>query len=118
MQMKEYCTDTMQCRHALLLAYFGERFAAGRCGNCCDNCLARRQNGVPVEDDIWLVCSRDCLFYAVRSWSTSALGVQGSFPQPMLLLIRRQLLRETLQLAFHWQQSRDAAQGHAFTDAV
>ena len=44
-QMKEYCTDTVQCRHALLLAYFGEHFAAGRCGNCCDNCLARRQGG-------------------------------------------------------------------------
>ncbi len=57
MQMKEYCTDTAQCRHALLLAYFGEHYTAGRCRNCCDNCLASRQDGVPVQGDIWLVCS-------------------------------------------------------------
>lgn len=36
--MKEYCADDKSCRHSLLLAYFGERFTAGRCGNRCDNC--------------------------------------------------------------------------------
>jgi len=53
--MKEYCTDTKACRHSLLLAYFGEHFAAGRCGKACDNCLARQQGAVQVDDDIWLV---------------------------------------------------------------
>ena len=53
--MKDYCTDTKACRHALLLAYFGERFAAGRCDNCCDNCLARQQGAVLLDDGIWLV---------------------------------------------------------------
>ena len=57
MQMKEYCTDTKACRHALLLAYFGERFAAGRCDSCCDNCLALKQDAVLLDDDIWLVMS-------------------------------------------------------------
>ncbi|CAL5219887.1 g1811 [Coccomyxa viridis] len=53
-QMKDYCTDTKACRHALLLAYFGERFAAGRCDNCCDNCVARQQGAVLLDDGIWL----------------------------------------------------------------
>ena len=53
--MKDYCTDTKACRHALLLAYFGERFAAGRCDNCCDNCVARQQGAVLLDDGIWLV---------------------------------------------------------------
>ena len=52
--MKDYCTDSKACRHALLLAYFGERFAAERCERCCDNCLARQQGSAPV-DDLWLV---------------------------------------------------------------
>ena len=56
--MKEYCTDTKACRHDLLLAYFGERFAAGRCDSCCDNCLAREQGTEALDDGIWLVsCS-------------------------------------------------------------
>ena len=55
MQMKDYCTDTKACRHALLLAYFGERFAAGRCDSCCDNCLARQQGATLLDDGIWLV---------------------------------------------------------------
>ena len=53
--MKDYSTNTKECRHSLLLAYFGERFAAGRCDSCCDNCLARQPGGAPA-DDIWLVC--------------------------------------------------------------
>jgi ATP-dependent DNA helicase RecQ len=38
--------ETVNCRRARLLAYFGETFASGNCGNC-DNCLAppRVRNG-------------------------------------------------------------------------
>ena len=65
-QMKDYCTDTKACRHALLLAYFGERFAAGRCERCCDNCLARQQGSAPV-DNVWLV-SRPTVVCGLKSW--------------------------------------------------
>ena len=43
--MKAYCESRDQCRHALMLRYFGEAFAGGRCGDRCDNCLraARQQ---------------------------------------------------------------------------
>lgn len=54
LQMQDYCTNTKDCRHLLLLAYFGEHFAAGQCGGCCDNCVARQSGGAP-DDDIWLV---------------------------------------------------------------
>lgn len=56
LQMKDYCTNTKDCRHSLLLAYFGELFAAGHCGGCCDNCATRQPGGAP-DDDIWLVSS-------------------------------------------------------------
>lgn len=39
--MKAYCEDSEGCRHALLLAYFGEQLAGGRCNGRCDNCLRR-----------------------------------------------------------------------------
>ena len=53
-QMKNYCTNDNACRHSLLLDYFGERFAGGRCGQACDNCLARHMHS-PRPDGIWQV---------------------------------------------------------------
>ncbi len=53
-QMKDYCTDDKACRHSLLLDYFGERFAGGRCGNACDNCIARGSE-TPQLDSVWQV---------------------------------------------------------------
>jgi superfamily II DNA helicase RecQ len=52
--MKAYCTDEAACRHAALLAYFGERFQRGRCGDACDACLARAGRS-RKEDDVWKV---------------------------------------------------------------
>lgn len=57
LQMKDYCTDDKACRHSLLLDYFGERFAGGRCGNACDNCIAR-QAETPQLDSVWQVATR------------------------------------------------------------
>ncbi len=51
-QMKEFCDDRDTCRHAALLAYFGERFARGRCGGSCDNC-ARGAASAADEDPDW-----------------------------------------------------------------
>ncbi|KAK9901519.1 hypothetical protein WJX75_000114 [Coccomyxa subellipsoidea] len=51
-KMKNYCTNDNACRHSLLLDYFGERFAGGRCGQACDNCLARHMHS-PRPDGIW-----------------------------------------------------------------
>ena len=56
-QMKTYATDEAACRHATLLAYFGEHFAKGRCGDRCDVCLAAR--GVRSPDD-WKVGAGFC----------------------------------------------------------
>jgi hypothetical protein len=36
--MAEYCACNTECRHARVLAYFGEAWAAGRCGDKCDVC--------------------------------------------------------------------------------
>ena len=47
--MKAYCEDEAECRHALLLRYFGETLAGGRCGDKCDNC--RRRNGAGEDPD-------------------------------------------------------------------
>jgi superfamily II DNA helicase RecQ len=51
MQMKAFCEETSECRHAQLLEYFGEDFAAGRCGDRCDNCL--RAAGRLKHDPDW-----------------------------------------------------------------
>ncbi|CAL8468018.1 g7557 [Coccomyxa elongata] len=51
-KMKQYCTDDKACRHSLLLDYFGERFAGGRCGNACDNCIARESEPSHL-DSVW-----------------------------------------------------------------
>ena len=50
--MKDFCEDQKECRHVLLLKYFGEDLASGPCGNRCDNCL--RQAGFK-EDPEWPV---------------------------------------------------------------
>ena len=49
--MKNYALDEGTCRQAALLAYFGERFEAGRCGDRCDVCLG----GCARGDDVWKV---------------------------------------------------------------
>jgi len=41
MQMKEFCEDEGECRHVLLLRYFGETMRE-RCEDRCDNCRKRR----------------------------------------------------------------------------
>ncbi len=56
LQMKEYSTDDKACRHSLLLEYFGERFAGGRCGNACDNCIARESETSHL-DSVWQVAT-------------------------------------------------------------
>jgi hypothetical protein len=55
-QIREYCTEDKACRHALLLEYFGERFAAGRCRGKCDNCLGVQNAGTSV----WKVSTLHC----------------------------------------------------------
>lgn len=40
-QMREYCEETDECRHAFLLRYFGETWSQRRCGDRCDNCLPK-----------------------------------------------------------------------------
>jgi hypothetical protein len=64
--MKEYCSDDKACRHSLLLAYFGEHFAAGRCGNRCDNCLGPNA----ADDDMWQVCIVPCLLDSGKGEAT------------------------------------------------
>ena len=49
LQMKAFSEDTEECRHVLLLRYFGETLASGRCGSKCDNCL--RRGGQRVDPD-------------------------------------------------------------------
>ena len=54
MQMRDYCLDEKGCRHALLLAYFGERFAPVRCRDRCDTCL--KEAGADTRaDSVWKV---------------------------------------------------------------
>jgi superfamily II DNA helicase RecQ len=36
--VSEYCLNSKQCRHAQLIAYFGERWSQGRCADKCDIC--------------------------------------------------------------------------------
>lgn len=48
--MKGFCENTSECRHVLLLKYFGEDLSSGPCGNRCDNCL--RKAGF-TEDPDW-----------------------------------------------------------------
>ncbi|KAL6785285.1 RECQ1 [Auxenochlorella protothecoides x Auxenochlorella symbiontica] len=40
-QMRDYCEEEKQCRHARLLRYFGEEWTQERCGDRCDNCLPK-----------------------------------------------------------------------------
>ena len=50
--LRAFAADQRTCRHAQLLAYFGESPAAARCGGMCDNCQDAAAHAGDQERDL------------------------------------------------------------------